>query len=358
MEKKKSASSSKKSPSEIRTEILSSLSKGPLSVEQIRKTIKDSNWSTINKYLEELREEEKVAEIISTGQIKIYKKVTGDTYFDIPITDEQRKKFRALFSLIFQTYRELGKQPQRTEVAKCAVHIINNQNTELSDLPVVWYLYGRIPLMAVCTTEDYTSEIKLEKEEIIKSLITEFFNENKGKKSRDISVDQHKKYNEEIYVIYDKISELLNGNQLNNEELISLLQEFFIKCPVDSEFIEVFDLTEKVISLIRKMDKINVPFGEVRNKLFPVLDSLWKFVAIYKLYKSLLEFPDLIDKETLKAYYLGAALEEKKRTLREAISELHSIYLQKLSEDKSEQEEISEDVKEIRKIMEDWTGED
>ena len=45
----------RKNSQQIKEKILSQLEKQPLSVEQLRKNIKDSNWATINKYLEELK---------------------------------------------------------------------------------------------------------------------------------------------------------------------------------------------------------------------------------------------------------------------------------------------------------------
>ena len=149
------AKQNRKSPQQIKKEILSHLEIQSLSVEQLRKNIKDSNWSTINKHLEDLKADEQVREIISTGKIKIYQKVIGDTYFDLPIKEEQRKKFHTLFSMIFKEYKKRGKMPTKTHVAKCAVHVIDNEESGLEDLPIVWYLYGMMPLMAVDTTVQY-----------------------------------------------------------------------------------------------------------------------------------------------------------------------------------------------------------
>ena len=125
----------RKTTQQIKEEILSSLNKCPLSIEQIRKKA-ESNWSTINNYLEELKKERKVKEILSTDKAKIYQKIFGDTYFDIPITEEERKKFRTLFSLIIQEYKSYRKIPSKTHLAKCAVHVIDNKDSGVNDLPI------------------------------------------------------------------------------------------------------------------------------------------------------------------------------------------------------------------------------
>lgn len=347
----------RKTPQKIKEEVLSQLDKQPLSVEQLRRNIKDSNWATINKYLEELKEEGFVREIISTGKIKIYQKVVGDTYFNLPITKEQRRKFRTLFSMIIDEYKKRGKTPTKTHVAKCAVYVIDNSETRLDDLPIVWYLYGMMPLMAVDTTTNYGEEYPLEHKTKIKNLIEIFVNENGYKKSSEIQKEQHRRYDEETYVLYDDLLELLNKKEIENKEILELLSKFFIACPVDSEFPEIFDLTERVISVIQKINLIGMSIQENRNNILLTFDALWKFIALYKLYKSIIK-QNVVNKDILKTFYLGAALEEKKRTLQESLSELNSEYLAKLSEVDTDKIEISNEVKEAKKIMEDWTGED
>lgn len=349
----------RKTSQQIKEEILSQLEKQPLSVEQLRKNIKDSNWATINKYLEELKEEILVREIISTDKIKIYQKVMGDTYFDLPITEEQRKKFRTLFYMIINEYKKKKESvPTKTYVAKCAVEIIRNPEAELEDLPIVWYLYGMAPLMAIDVTADYKEEFFLKHKNKIYDSIIKFLDENGDKGSGQIQREQHRQYDEETYILSDKIFKILNRPEFENRKILDLLSEFFIACPVDPEFPEVFDLTERVISVIQKMDLIGISIQENRNKILLAFDALWKFIALYKLYKSRTSGQNAMDKEVIKAFYIGNALEEKKRTLQESLSELNSEYLSKLSETDTDKIKLSEEVKEVKKIMEDWTGED
>jgi len=349
----------RKTPQKIKEEILSQLEKQPLSVEQLRKNIKDSNWATINKYLEELKGENLVREIVSTGKIKIYQKVMGDTYFDLPITEKQRQKFHTLFSMIIKEYKERKKEvPTKTYVAKCAVDVIKNKETELADLPVVWYLYGMAPLMAIDIIADYKEEYPLEHKTKIHNCIINFLDENGSKGSGQIQREQHMQYNEETYVLSDKIFKMLNKPEFDNKKVIDLLSAFFIACPVDSEFPEIFDLTERVISIIQKMDLIGMSIQDNRSKILLTFDSLWKFIALYKLYKSRTSGPNAMDKEVIKTFYLGNALEEKKRTLQESLLELNSEYSVNLSEIDINKIKISDEVKEAKKIMEGWTGED
>ena len=345
---------SRKNSQEIKNEILSQLDKQPLSVEQLRKKIKDSNWSTINKYLEELKKDGYVREIISTDKIKIYQRIVGDTYFDIPITEKQRKKFHTLFHMILEEYKKKGKVPTKTHVAKCAIHVIDNKRSGLDDLPIVWYLYGMMPLMAIDISKQYQKEETFPHEKNIKKLIMEFINENSYKKSSEIQKEQHRKYKEEMYVALDNILNVLNKSQFENKEIIKYLDELFISCPTEEDFLEVFDLLEDVISIIKKLDIIGISFQDYRKQIFQLLDSLWKVISVYKLSRSILQKNNIMSKETLFGFYLNGAIEDRKRSLKESFSEINSVYLNALANFDPESIRLSNESKEVARIMEDF----
>lgn len=347
----------RKTAEQIKEEILSYLKETPLSIEQLRIKL-GSNWATTNNYLAELSKEGKVKEIISTDKAKIYQRIYGDTYFNLPITDEQRKKFHTLFFMIIEEYRKHKKVPTKTHIAKCAVHVIDNKDAGLEDLPIAWYLYGMMPLMAIDTNQDYSEEFPLKHKEKVKGIISEFYDKNRDKGSGQIQKEQHKKYNEEIYVLSDKIFKTLNKDKFDNKEILDSLNELFIVCPVDNEFPEIFDLTEKVLSIIEKLALIGVELKTYRKEVLLLFDSLWKLIAIYKLYKSITTGPYAMKKETVKRLYLGSPLEERKRILNESFSDLNSTYLANLAEFDVSKLKLSEEAKEINKIMGTWTGED
>ena len=347
----------RKTAEQIKEEILSSLREGPLSIEQLRKKV-ESNWSTINNYLEELSKEGKVKEIISADKAKIYQRVFGDTYFDIPMIDLERKKFRALFSLILKEYKSQGISPTKTHFAKCAVHVIKNESSGLSDLPTIWYLYGLIPQMIADPSQDYQEEINLEHKAKINSLIKEYIAKNSNKGSGRLQREQHEEYGEELYILSDKFFEILNKQEWKNEEVLEILNKFFIACPVDEEFPEIFDLTEKVFSIIEKLALIGVELQNHRKEILLSFDSLWKFIALYKLYKSKTTGENAITKEILLKFYIGSALENRKRNIQESMSELNSVYLNNLINFDPSRIKLPKEVLEIRKIMQGWTGDD
>ncbi len=342
----------RKNPQQIKEEILSSLNESPLSTEQIRKKV-ESNWSTINNYLEELSREGKVKEIISADKAKIYQRVFGDTYFDLPITDTERKKFRTLFSLIMKKYKEVNKTPNKTELAKTAVNVINYPESGLFELPTVWYLYGAIPLMIADPSQDYQEEWIFEHKQKINNIVEIFIIRNHNKKTKQIQKEQHLEYNDKLYQLKDIFLELTEEYSWNKEKIFEILNEFCIACPIDEEFKEVFWLTERFVSIVRKLSYFD-NLENHRTKILLTFDSIWKFIATYKFYQTISVKRRFSDKNLLKLY-LGSPLENRKTCAKEALSDLYSIYLSKMD---NRDISASSEVQKVREIMQDWTGED
>ena len=342
----------RKTAEQIKEEILSHLKENPLSIEQLR--IKaESNWSTINSYLEELSKDGKVKEIISADKAKIYQRIFGDTYFDIPITDNERKMFRTLFSLIMKKYKDANKTPNKTQLAKTAVKVINSPESGLSELPVVWYLYGAIPLMIADPSQDYQEELVFEHKQKINNIIEIFMKENINKNTKQIQKEQHLEYNDKLYKLADDFLELAKENSWNKQKIFEILNEFCIVCPIDEEFKDVFWFTERFVSTVRKLSY----FDNLENhkiKILLTFDSIWKFIATYKFYQTISTQKRFSDKNLLNLY-LGNSLTVRNTCAKEALSDLYSIYLSKLD---NREITLSPEVQKIREIMQDWTGED
>jgi len=342
----------RKTAEQIKEEILFHLNNEPISIEQLRKKL-DSNWSTTNNYLEELSREGKVKEIISADKAKIYQRIFGDTYFDIPISLEERKKFRTLFSLIIKKYKEMNKIPNKTQLAKTAVKVIHSPESGLTELPTVWYLYGLIPLMIADTSQDYQEEFVFEHKQKIINIIEVFIIENQDKKTKQIQKEQHKEYNDRLYQLSDDFLELIGKNSWDNNKIFEVLNEFFIVCPLNEEFKEVFTFTERFISTIRKLSHFD-KLENNKTKILLTFDALWKFIATYKFYETISLKRKFSDKNLLNLY-LGNAISVRKSCAEESLSDLYSIYLSKLD---NKELELAPETEKVREIMQGWTGGD
>ena len=342
----------KKNREEIKQAIILALEQKPLSTQQISEKIM-SNWSTVNEVLEDLKIDGQVKEIISADKAKIYQKITGDTYFDIPISSDERKKFRTLFSLIIKKYKETNETPNKTQLAKVAVKVINSQESGLSELPTVWYLYGMIPLMIADPSQDYQEEFIFEHKQKIMNIIAIFVRENKDKKTKQIQKEQHQEYNDKLYQLHDDFLELIEKNSWNNGQIFELLNEFFIVCPINEEFKEIFTLTERFISTVRKLSYFD-RLENHRTKILLTFDALWKFIATYKFYETI-SFKRKFSDKNLLNLYLGNAISVRKSCAEESLSDLYSVYLSKLDDRKLE---LTPGAEKVREIMQGWTGED
>ncbi|MEI6731922.1 MAG: hypothetical protein WCK90_04560 [archaeon] len=340
----------RKTSEKIKEEILDTLKEAPLSVEQIRKKV-ESNWSTINNYLDELSKEGKVKEIISADKAKIYQRVFGDTYFDIPITDEERKKFRTLFSMILKKYKDMNKTPNKTQLSKAAVKVINSPESGLSALPTVWYLYGAIPLMIADPSREYPEEFEFEHKQKINNIIEVYITDNHNKKTKQIQKEQHREYNDKLYQLADNFLEITETQKWDKQNVFETLNEFFVACPIDEDFKEVFGFTERFVSTTRKLSY----FEELGNnrtgtKILLTFDALWKFIATYKFYHSMKK--RIPDKNVLNLY-LGNSLAVRKACAEESLSDLYSVYWSKIGE---QEIKSSADVLKVKEIMQGWEG--
>ena len=334
----------RKSPEEIKQRILESLNNKPLNAQEISKEI-NSNWSTVKNYIDELILEIKIREIIATDKISYYQKIT-ETYYNIPITKEQEELFKFLFNTIIQEYKHNNRFPKKTELAKDSVDIINRLNL---NLPTAWYIYGQIPLMIPDPTKEFQTIKIPENAEAIKQEASYLLDTNKGMKVREREQNHYLQYNNILYQIKERLIEEIS--LMNNEKkIVEEFTKFYIKCPI-SDFPQIFELIERLYLVINKLVLIKtLKTHKIESML--ALDYLWKFIASYQFLESISKFPQY-NKDELIQFNLGYAIEAKKYSAEEAISNLESIYLSELP---NKDLDISEDTKEVREIMSDWDG--
>ena len=335
----------KKTSEEILRSILSALEHKPLSVRQISEKV-ESNWSTINDALEDLKEALLVREIVSTNKIKVYQKVTGDTYYNLPITDEQRQFFKYLFSLVIREYKmEKKRLPKKTELAKAVVDIIHEEKIAL---PTVWYLYGQIPLMIADPSRDYSTDFVPERAKKINETAKVIVKLQENKNSHQLRSEQYTKYCNKLYDSKEKLITSLVGGS-NEKEIIRLLSEFYLLCPTDKP--EVFEFAERFNSVIGKF-LYEDSFGTYRHQMIVALENVWKVIATYSLVDSLTS--QGYSQEELMQFYLGPALDSMKMAAEECLSNLESIYFSELTD---KDMPLTKEEAEVRGIMSGWTGE-
>ena len=70
-----------------------------------------------------------------------------------------------------------------------------------------------------------------------------------------------------LYKISDDLFRELNRKQWNDKEILSKLNKLFIACPTPQEFQDIFELTEKLIAIINKIDLIGIKLEEHKKEI-------------------------------------------------------------------------------------------
>jgi len=339
----------KRKVEDVKTRILNSLWLKPFTIQQISKEI-DSNWITVEKFVEELKQDGKLKEAISTDKLTLYQKVNEDTYYNLPLKFEDREIFRFIFSIILKKYKEKEKMPNKTELAKAVVDVIKGAGL---NLPVVWYLYGQIPLMICNPQKDYSTFFVPKNHLQIEMIADKVISGQKHKSTKELKLDHYEKYNNELYSTKENLLSALKDKDA--KKILSLFNRFYIACPIGQDE-EMFFLTDRLCAVVRKLNWLKLLEDNVIN-IALALDSLWKYMAINQMIYSLAK-DGRYNKKDLMQFYFNPVVETKKYMAKEAILNLESVYFSNLDDFDIDTLKLSKGAQEIRKIMEDWTGED
>jgi len=326
----------KKTPQQIKQDILDKLEQGPLSIQQISQEV-GSNWLTISKFLEELKNERKVREMLLRENARLFRLVREDTYLDIPIKKEYKIIGFYLFNKIGEIWHEkTGKVPKNTEVLKTAVEVL--EKTGLNrEIPTVWYLYGKIPVLKYSPEPEYKTEISSIK---VKSLNLKEFNEQILKavevflvssKTHDVRVRQYELYNNQLYQLKERIIYLLINQDISKEELKNLSSSLYAYCPSKEDASEILRITQEFVSVIYKLSLIK-NIEEFRKDILETFIGLWKMIATYMFYDSLTQYEKFNDRERTRDFYFSESLYNRISSAEELVSNLLSLYLNNTSE--------------------------
>jgi len=326
----------KKTKEETTKKILSSLEEKPLSIQEISKKI-SSNWSTTNEILEELKKEGKVREIVSTEKIRLFKLAREDTYLDIPLNDKGKKIGYYLYNKIKKEWtKRTGKPPLNTDVLKVAVDVLEKTNLN-KELPTVWYLFGKIPLLKYSPEIDYsTNSIIEESNRLDKEVLVSVKTFSAKRTTHERMLQQYETYNNELYKSKEKIRNILNKN-LNDERVLKELENeiarFYFYMPTKDDASGIVLLVHEFVSLIGKMLFLK-KLDKFKKEITDTFNSIWGLIAIYMFFDSLSSYGKFYEKfknrENLRLIYFENSLQHRISNAKDFLSQLNSIYLNNL----------------------------
>jgi len=222
----------RKTPQKIKEEILEFLFEGPQSISEIANKIK-SNWPTTNKYLEELKGDGKVNEILSTDKMKVYRRTDDPVYYSLPFSKDIRIKTLYILREIQKKWKEeRGDDLSKTALQKIAVDVIKECDL---DLPILEFHYG----MTTCASFDPNNQeinrfIQEPKDKVI--ILKCIGNVVADKKNHTgiaykERLSQYKRYKMPFYLAKEELTKLfiLNSNKKSNKEFKDKLQKAILQ---------------------------------------------------------------------------------------------------------------------------------
>ncbi len=336
--------SERKTPEKIKEKILEALNDKPLNALEISKQI-ESNWSTVKIYVEELVKEGKVKEINFGEKNIIYQKITGDTYYNIPIKPEQRDTLKFIFSNAIKIYRDkTGSDPRRTELAKLTYYI----NSELKlNLPVVWYIYGPMPLMIIDLQRDYSTNFVPKNSEKIAEYIINWIKDKRRVKVKELMIECYQTSKNELYESKEKIYQKLEKDDFG--ELSSISFDFYLNTVTFDKELE--PLVRKFHETLSGALYLKLPTQNqmIKNKILLAFDSIWRYIASKMLRSSLISLK--YSREEIEMY-IGPVIETKRYQAEEMLKEFEEKYMDGIP-DKIEHKS-SEVDKKISQVMGKW----
>ncbi len=306
--------------SEIAKHVYNSLEIFPQTINEISEESR-VNWESTKNALRTL---ESVGLVIKNENGEYLRKRVNKnekTFFGIKIEPEDENTIDFLFSKIREIWKEkLGTEPGKTQVQKCLVKVDKDCNL---NLPVGWYLYGKICIKPYNPAQDYSAPPPENKEELISGI-----NSAVDTYSSLDSVPKIKQYqyNEEfknpLYKLKEQI--LLAGRNefnkknfsvfcTNGSELIKVLPKFSVNS-------ETISLVSEFIAVIHQLS-VRLESGElkaVQNDVLNLFNDLWKLIALDALFESLLD-TEKYTKEELQTY-LAIEKFSQKETVENALS--------------------------------------
>lgn len=327
----------RKTPQQIKEEILSSLRKGPLSTNKLSEEL-GSNWSTINSYVDELKNDGKIRELFSRENLRILIRMDDLAFYGLPFSEEIRRDSSSLLFTIANKWKEEnGTNPSKTMLQKIAVELIEKTDKQLSKIPILRFHYGQT--LAVSYDESFSKDYGLLKltpgqESLLLSLIKKY----KDMPSSKAQLEQYKKENMKFY--FEKEFGLIKAfSAKNHEEIAKSLLKLSVYYPNELE--GIFSHFEKFIycSTILLNQKDIKESTETVNRIKEVFYLLWDFITTNCFFYDSEEFnKDKIELfNQIKTNVLNLKLINLNSVLDDLESEVNSISPEQLKEPISEE---------------------
>ena len=314
---------------ELVRKILDSLKTGSKSITELTQEC-GTNWESAKEYLESLKKSGIVIEV-EEGNKKLYslacQLVTRtDTYFRLPLKQADETKINSLFSKITSEWvKQTGHKPNKTQMHKSFVKVNSKCNL---NLPVGWYLYGKICVKHYDPLMEYDYTQFDDEEEIFSQVSTVVSEYSKEKTTLTLRLRQYEEEGNTLYKTRMTIPQLLDGNDLKDkaDEINNAFYALMVNLPKIDDA-QSKEIISEFAGLVNQLTRNAQAPKKIKVFVLSAFDSLWKLIAMYKF------------KEDLQAYYskseldsyIGIDIELEKQLLIDEISSLYELVQEEIS---------------------------
>ncbi|MBL7055343.1 helix-turn-helix transcriptional regulator [Candidatus Woesearchaeota archaeon] len=254
------------SPSEIIPVVLNALRIGEQTLNQLSKSSK-INRVTLSQYISAFEK----AGVLKTKKLgrerHIQLRNNPDSYFDLPIKEEDNKKLSTIYSYIKETCLKLyNKEPTKTQVYKILWELNKERN-----FPIGWYQHGPCAVRIYRGTEHKHQELDKDEKELIKRKVEEYCKLT----SEELQKKVYSKENNELYLLKEK---LITKPEIEKDELNGLLMDLIKLTP------------KETISTVSDFVRTSLLLGWEKSK-FLFTEHVWKYISL------------VVFKESLRDYY-------------------------------------------------------
>ncbi|MBI2151799.1 hypothetical protein HYU21_03690 [Candidatus Woesearchaeota archaeon] len=288
---------SNKPRSKIYEDVVNLLKKSSYTILQIAEHTK-INWETAKNAVETLSKINLITPTEKNG--KTYYQVNEanflqlrkDTLLGLPLTEEQEKTTKALFTRIRQRWQEItGRSINKTFQQKILVRLVEENN--IQNVPYGWYLFGECAVLFNSEDNDIKPIIKYDTQ--IEKIIADF-----SHLTIKELLERHY-LNNELYKTKLKIADLLLATFTDEslQQLKRLVRQLVFSINSDKEVLEYINAFHS--ATVRLVNGYNAKeMEDLRPMINEVFTCLWELIGLFNLKQSITAW---YDSATIKRHY-------------------------------------------------------
>ena len=314
---------------ELIKRILKSLTHNPRTVQEIARAA-ESNWGSVGEYLESLKE----AGIVVENQIGGKKtfslamrllKHKSENYFDLPVTEEDKKTISSLFSKIREEWKKAtGTDPGKIQVQTSLWRI--NRLCKLG-LPIGWHLFGSMCVKPYDPRIRYEyRDLGKETENCVRDTVREY---SEDPSAYSLKIRQYCEAGSKLYQTKELIMAMLVSSEFsikNMQEINGLFYDLLISLPeIPNE--DSKNLVNEFAGIVFRLVS-SLPEEELRHSRPDILQGfieIWKLIALYQYSGDLKEYYETNYGKDLLWKHFSIEISLQKSEIAEQMSHLESL---------------------------------